>query len=89
MLFSTKQQRAEQLRRKAERVLERYRKRWIATDGVVACGISVKAAQDPTSVVIKIYVRRLGLPSLRSLPRRVDGIPVIIEETGDIKALQR
>jgi hypothetical protein len=89
MLFRTKEQRAEQMMRKAERSLALYRQRWMAMDGVVACGIGLRTTKDPTSVVIKIYVRKSGLPSLRSLPRKVDGIPIVLEEAGEIRSLQK
>lgn len=77
-----------EIAKQAERLLSRYSAHWMATEGVVACGIGLKNQRDPSSVVIKIYVRQLGLPPLRRLPRTVDGIPVVIEEGGEIKALK-
>lgn len=75
--------------RRATRVLDRHGARWMAVEGVVACAVGLKDERDPSSVVIKIYVRQLGLRSLRALPRKADGVAVVLEETDEIRALEK
>ena len=87
-LFGSTRDRADQLRLKADRILKSYRDRWMATSGVVACGIGLRNPRDPASVVIKIYVTSRRLPSLRSLPKKIEGIPLVLEESSDIRALK-
>ncbi|MBI4455703.1 MAG: hypothetical protein HY644_07375 [Acidobacteria bacterium] len=86
-LLGMKRRAPADLRKQAEQLLRRHSPQWMAIDGVVACGVGLSDERNPRSVVIKIYVRRLNLPSLRRLPKKVDSIPIVVEEGGEIKAL--
>jgi hypothetical protein len=72
----------------AEGVMRAHSARWMALHGVVACGIGLANEKDPSTVVIKIYVRRRDLPAIKRIPKKVDGIPIVIETSDTIRAIK-
>jgi hypothetical protein len=75
----------------AEESLDRVRavkrlheKRWLACDGVVAVGIGQRADGSPQIVVsVEADAARIR----REIPEQVEGVPVEIRVTGQMRAL--
>lgn len=61
-------------------VQERHTDRLMAIDGVVGTGAGINASGSP---VIKVFTKRANV---RNLPTELDGVPVVIEETGEFTA---
>ena len=76
-----------ELTERAQRLIKKYSGQWMKIDGVVACGTSLSNAKDPRSVVIKIYLKQMNPRTIRKLPRKVDGIPVVVAKGGTIRAM--
>ncbi|MCK6621977.1 MAG: hypothetical protein HUU32_11070 [Calditrichaceae bacterium] len=61
-----------------------YEGAWMALDGVAAIGIGLASGGNPAIIV---SVSR-NLQTLREqIPRTIEGVPVEVVETGEIKAL--
>lgn len=67
--------------RKARKVKERYETAWMKIDGVTAIGLGMEDEQ----VVIIVSVRLEPETFHNLIPSDIDGIPVIIKQSGDIK----
>jgi hypothetical protein len=70
-------------RRSIESVQEQYQDRWLALPGVVGVGIGAVDGK----LVLKILVAQKTRDLVDQLPSEVEGYPVIIEETGEFRAL--
>jgi hypothetical protein len=55
----------------------------MGTPDVVGTGVGASSQGQP---IIKVYVQRAASRALRSIPSSLDGVPVVIEETGPIVA---
>jgi len=67
---------------KAKRVLARYRERLLALEEVVGVGLGVREGK----VCILVFVRHLTKNLEKVLPKRIEGVDVVIEEVGEIRA---
>lgn len=68
-----------------EQVQARYQDEWMRIPGVVGVGIGAADGK----AVIKVLVVRKTSDLEQKIPKEAGGYPVIIEETGEIKALRR
>ncbi len=65
-----------------EQVQEKYQNQWLALPGVVGVGIG-ELGKKPALVVMVVK----KTPELeQKIPKMVEGYPVVIEETGEIRA---
>jgi hypothetical protein len=69
---------------RAKRVKREHESRWLSLDGVVAVGVGQTADGRPAVVV---SVRADSARLRRALPERVDGVPVEVRVSGDLRAL--
>jgi len=69
---------------RASEIKDRHDERLFAVPGVVGTGVGV--ASDTGEVVIEIYVVRLSDRLRRALPPQLDGVRVLIVETGGFRA---
>ena len=53
-------------------------------DGTIGTGIGLNASSD--QVAIQVYVRRLNSQIRSALPAELEGVPVVLVETGDVVA---
>jgi len=65
-------------------VKRKYEKQWLSIDGVIAIGIGF-TKNKKTGLIIS--VKDLNVKVQQSIPNEVEGIPVEINVTGEIKAL--
>src|SRR5438046_6472329 len=71
---------------KAQRIKSLYERQWLALSNVV----SISAEQDGHGKdIIVIGVVDKSDPSVSELPRQVEGVPIVIEETGGIRLARR
>jgi hypothetical protein len=68
-----------------EQVQAKYQDRWMSIPGVVGVGIGASDGKP----LIKVLVIRKTLALERKIPKEAESYPVVIEETGDIRALPR
>ena len=66
-----------------EEVQEAYTDAWMAIPGVVGTGIGESKGKP----CIRVFVARKTEELEKKLPSQVEGFPVIIEETGEFRAL--
>lgn len=66
-----------------EQVLRAHTDQWMAIPGVVATGIGEQAGKP----CIRVMVVRKTKDITTKIPAQVDGYPVVIEETGEFRAL--
>jgi hypothetical protein len=63
-------------------IIARERERLMALPGVVGVGLGLHAGK----LAIVIMTEKLSKTAEARLPRRIDGIPVVVERTGPIVA---
>lgn len=63
-------------------MLARYRERLLALEEVVGVGLGVREGK----VCILVFVRRFTKNLEKVLPKRIEGVDVVIEEVGEIRA---
>ncbi len=68
-----------------EQVQAKYENRWMSITGVVGVGIGA-ANRKP---VIKVLVVKKTIELEQKIPKEAEGYQVVIEETGEIRALPR
>jgi hypothetical protein len=68
-----------------EQVQEKYQDRWMAMPGVVGVGIGAFDGKP----VIKVLVVKKTPELEKKIPKMVEGYLVLIEETGEIRALEK
>lgn len=68
-----------------EQVQAKYEDRWMSIPGVVGVGIGA-ANRKP---VIKVLVVKKTIELEQKIPKEAEGYQVVIEETGEIRALPR
>ncbi len=66
-------------------VKERYESRLLGIDGVVAVGIGTGSAGHPC---IKVYISDDCADVSQQVPHRLDGIRVVVEAVGSIRAFE-
>jgi hypothetical protein len=68
---------------KIKSIKNKYEKSWLALEGVVAVGIG-KTSDKKFAIIISVKedIKKLKL----QIADNIDGIPIEIQETGDIKA---
>lgn len=70
---------------KIETVLKRHNDRLLALPGVVGTAIG----QCDGKLCVKVFVVKKTPAVVARLPSTLEGFPVIVEETGEIRALDR
>jgi hypothetical protein len=73
------------LKQTIEQIQTKYQDRWMNIPGVVGIGIGA-ANGNP---VIKVLVVKKTMELEQQIPKEAEGYPVVIEETGEIRALPR
>lgn len=68
-----------------EQVQAKYQDRWMRIPGVVGAGIGAANGKP----VIKVLVVKKTMELEQQIPKEAEGYPVVIEETGEIRALPR
>jgi hypothetical protein len=68
-----------------EQVQAKYQDRWMRIPGVVGVGIGAANGK----MVIKVLVVKKTMELEQRIPKEAEGYSVIIEETGEIRALPR
>jgi len=68
-----------------EEVLKEHTKELMSIPGVVGTGQSLCDGQP----CIKVYVVNKGLELEKQIPQTLEGYPVVIEETGEIRAFPK
>lgn len=68
--------------RRIEAVLNRHHDRLLSLPGVVAVGEGL-CADGPC---LRVFLARAPAEARRALPRQIEGIPVQVEECGEIRA---
>ena len=66
-----------------EQVQEKYSDQWMALEGVVGTGIGEFKGKP----CIKIFVTKKSKELMKKIPATVEGFPVILEVTGEFKAV--
>ena len=66
-------------------VLAAHDKKLLAIPDVV--GVYVGTLQDPRTLCLKVMLARKTEESARKIPRSIEGYPVVIEISGEIRAL--
>lgn len=69
------------MERSAEELLAKHRDEWMALPGVI--GTAVGLADE--EICLKVYLTRRTPEVDASIPDRVDGYRVVLEETGGIR----
>jgi hypothetical protein len=70
-------------RRTIEQVQEAYQNRWMRLTGVVGVGIGALDGKP----MLKVLVVKKTPELEQKIPPQVEGYPVVLEETGTIRAL--
>lgn len=65
-------------------VKRKYVKQWLKIDGVIAVGIGFMKNKE-TGIIVSI--KKLSLPIQKFVPNEIDGVPIELNVTGEIKAL--
>ena len=68
-------------------VLRRHDKELLALPGVV--GVYVGALDDGKTLCLKVMLAQKSPETERAIPRRLEGFPVVIEITGQIKPVEK
>ena len=68
-----------------EQVQAKYQDRWMRVPGIVGVGIGAAKGKP----VIKVLVVKKTMELEQQIPKEAEGYPVVIEETGEIRALSR
>lgn len=68
---------------KVRDVKARREQEWLALEGVVAVGVGVT---EQRGAGILVSVRELTDALRERIPRRVEGVPVEVRETGEVRA---
>lgn len=71
-------------RDRIEEVLDAWRDRLMAIDGVH--GVAIGLSRDKTHKVIKVYLDRRRMAQAAKIPDQVDGIPIEIEARSGFRA---
>jgi len=71
-------------RKSIESVLEAHTDALMSLPGVVGTAISKCAGQE----CIKVFVVKKDPNLLSKIPAKIDGFPVIVQETGELRALE-
>jgi hypothetical protein len=66
-----------------DQVLRAHREEWLAIPGVVGTAIGLKQGKPCILVLVAHRTKEVGA----RIPRKVDGYPVVIEESGRFRAL--
>ncbi len=69
--------------RAIEEVLSDYTDKWMALPGVIGTGIGEQNGKP----CLKVFVIKMTDGLKRAIPAQVEGFPVVIEATGEFKAL--
>lgn len=69
---------------KAREVKKKYESKWLTFEEVTAVGIAITSTGD---VGIIISVKKNSRRIKKKIPKEIDGVPIQIQETGEIKAL--
>lgn len=81
-----KQQSAREMpKQTVEEIQAKYQDRWMSIPGVVGVGIGASNGKP----LIKVLVIKKTLALERKIPQEAESYPVVIEETGEIRALPR
>jgi hypothetical protein len=67
-----------------ERVVEEHAPRWLELPGVVGVGVGQSAGKR----CIKVFVAQSDDRTLAELPHSIEGWPVVVDNCGDIRALE-
>jgi len=67
-----------------EKVVEEHAPRWLQFPGVVGVGVGQSGGQP----CIKVFVARRDGETLAAFPRSIEGWLVVVEFSGDIRALR-
>ena len=70
-------------RKSIDRVLREHAEEWLSVPGVVGTAVGLSGGRT----VIKVLVVRQTPELAARIPSEVDGYPVVIEESGEIRAL--
>lgn len=68
-----------------EQVQEKYQNQLLSVSGVVGVGIGAANGKP----VIKVLVVKKTMELEQRIPKEAEGYPIVIEETGEIRALPR
>ncbi len=68
---------------KAIRVKNMYRDEWLQISDVVAAGVGIENGRP--AVIISVEKRASAVR--RQIPEQIDGVPVIVRQTGELNAL--
>ncbi|MFI5250950.1 MAG: hypothetical protein ACHQQQ_00840 [Bacteroidota bacterium] len=66
-------------------VMDKHTKEWLATPGVVGCYVTQRDNGEP---YIVIMTSKDTADIRKTIPEKVEGYPVEIEESGEIKPLK-
>ena len=66
-----------------EQVQEKYQDQWMALPGVVGVAIG----ENEGKLVLKVMVIKITTELEQKVPKNVEGYDVILEETGEFRAL--
>ncbi|NIS38528.1 hypothetical protein GWN26_09515 [Candidatus Saccharibacteria bacterium] len=69
---------------KVREIKQKYETEWMSIEGVVAVGIGLTAAGTP-GVIVSVSKNKAEVET--KIPEVVEGVPIEIQETGEIKAL--
>jgi len=69
---------------KIKKIKQKYQSRWLAIPGVVAVGVGLTKNQKPGII---ISVSKKFIEESHLIPDEIEGIPIEIVKTGEIKAL--
>jgi hypothetical protein len=72
-------------KRDVNKVLAAHDKELLAIPDVV--GVYVGLLKDGRTLCLKVMLARRNTESERKIPRMIEGYPVVIEVTGDVRAL--
>jgi hypothetical protein len=79
------QQNSPSPRRDINDVLRAHDKELLAIPGVV--GVSVSILEDGRTPCLKVMVAQKSMETERAIPKTLEGYPIIIEVTGEIRPL--
>jgi hypothetical protein len=68
-----------------EQVQQKYQDQWMAIPGVV--GVGIGAVDDKPALLVMVVKKTPDLE--QKIPKMIEGYPVLLEETGEIRALKR
>ncbi len=68
-----------------EQVQAKYQDQWMTIPGVV--GVGIGAVDDKPALLVMVVKKTPDLE--QKIPKMIEGFPVLLEETGEIRALKR